>query len=173
MRHRLLVVLSAAALVGCSSSGPKVVTAATPEQHAALIERVRSLEGTWEMDNGSGGKEVAAVFADSSNGTAVREVMFPGSGHEMTNVYHMDGPTLLMTHYCSQGNQPHLRARAGSPSEIVFTMDSVSNYTDKEDMYMGKLVLKIKDNDHIVEEWTSYKPELNPATVAFEMTRKK
>ena len=36
---------------------------------------------------------------------------FPGTGHAMTTVYHLDGRDLVLTHYCMGGNQPRMRAK--------------------------------------------------------------
>src|SRR5262249_8542890 len=106
-------------------------------------------------------------------GSAVREVMFPGQPEEMTNVYHMDGPTMVMTHYCAIGNQPRLRAKPGVPGQIALKFDSVSNMTSPDQMYMGELRLVMTDNNHLREEWRHFKHgkvEGDPAI--FELTRK-
>src|SRR2546421_11290186 len=110
-RHAALSLVALIALAGCASTAaPHAATPATDAQRAALLDRVKQLQGTWEMTDDKGKNQVASVFAVSSNGSVVREIMFPGGPHEMTNVYHMDGPTMVMTHYCAMGNQPRLRA---------------------------------------------------------------
>jgi hypothetical protein len=172
MRFTLPAVLSLAALAGCAS-GPTHVNEATPAQKAALLDRVKSHQGTWEATDEKGQKHVSSVFSVSSGGSAVREILLPGTEHEMTNVYHMDGSSLMMTHYCAVGNQPHLRATEGAPTQIAFHCDSVSNYTVKDGTYMGQMVLTFKDQDHIVEEWTSFTPGEKPNTMSFALARKK
>src|SRR4051794_18765367 len=110
MRLIVLLIMTVVSCAACSSMGEqRVVSTATPTQKAALIDRVKSLAGTWEMVRHDGTKDTV-VYQVSSNGSAVREVMFPGSKQEMTNMYTMDGSDLLMTHYCAMGNQPHMRA---------------------------------------------------------------
>ena len=170
------------AIAGCSTSNraarPTAATAspATAEQKAALLDRVKSLQGTWELPphDGQPGREI--VFAVTSNGSVVREIMFPGSTEEMTNLYHMDGPTLVATHYCAIGNQPRMRAAAGGPNDpIDLKFDSVTNLSSADQMYMGGLKIVFVDKDHIEEHWTSYtggKPDghqMNP----FQLSRKK
>ena len=160
MIRTLLVACSAMALAGCasssSSSTPAKVTAATPQQNAALLDQVKQLAGTWEMINAKGEPEGGSTFDVTSAGFAVREVMFPGSDHEMTNVYHMDGSTLVMTHYCAAGNQPRMRAAMGKPGVLDFKLDSVTNWTGGSQEYMGELTLTIKDRDHITQSWSSF-----------------
>jgi cyclopropane fatty-acyl-phospholipid synthase-like methyltransferase len=166
-----LVFLSLAA--GCAG-GARVAGTATDQQRAVLFDRVKSLEGTWVMKDEKGQEYIASVFKVSSSGSVVREIMFPGSDHEMTNVYHMDGPTLVMTHYCAGGNQPRMRAVAGDPNTINLKFDSVTNLRSSDEQYMGGLVITLVSADYVKADWTSYqrgKDELPHAV--FEMHRQK
>ena len=52
---------------------------------------------------------VVHEFKTSAAGTVVMETMNPGTGHEMINMYHVDGDDLLLTHYCAGNNQPRMR----------------------------------------------------------------
>ncbi len=159
-------------LTGCVGH----VTPATDSQKAALIERVKSLAGTWETTDDKGVRQTASIFTVSSAGSAVREVMFPDSPHEMTNMYTMDGPSLVVTHYCAMGNQPHMRAFASAdhPNRIELNFDGVSNKTSSDQMYMGGLTIEFKDADHITEQWRSYQNgKQTDHSPAFELTRKK
>lgn len=143
--------------VGCStlheSSGPSVVTAATDVQKQALLDRIKALEGAWT--NPDMGDATAAEFSVSSNGSVVREVMFPGVEHEMTNMYSMDGGELLMTHYCAMGNQPHMKASLFADNQIKFTTAGVSNLTSADAAYMGEMTITFIDADHIRQTWQS------------------
>jgi hypothetical protein len=92
----------------------------------------------------------------------------------MTNLYHMDGPSMVMTHYCAVGNQPKMRAVAGGPHDpIELKFDSVTNLASNQ-TYMGGMKLVIVDRDHIEEHWSNFRPG-NAAgeQVAFKLTRKK
>jgi hypothetical protein len=170
-------VLSLAALplfsACASSSERRVVSAATPAQNELLLDQVKALEGTWEMTDENGQRQVAAVFTVSSRGSIVREVMFPGAEHEMTNVYHMDGPSLVLTHYCAGGNQPRLRACSAKPGTIEFGLDSVTNLTGADESYMGELTLVRVDENTLREEWRSFRDgELQPEhSPVFLLTR--
>lgn len=168
--------LAALILAGCNSSGrPVAATVAPPTEadRAALLDRIKTLQGEWVGDGPDGGTSTT-VIAVSSNGSAVREIMFPGTAHEMTNMYHMDGRSLLMTHYCAAGNQPRMRARAGGdPSVIRFEFDGVSNHTAADEAYMGSMVLSFVDADHIRQEWTSYQNGEVAHTAVFDLARKR
>lgn len=156
MRLQILLIPIALGLASCQSTPgqPRAVTAATPAQKAALIDRVKTLAGTWDCDDVHGEKGTC-VYQVSSNGSAVREVMFPGTDHEMTNMYTMDGPDLLVTHYCAMGNQPHMKASAGDPNRIEFKCCGVSNLASPSQGYMGSLTITFVDADHMRQEWRS------------------
>jgi hypothetical protein len=138
--------------------GLKVVQAASKERQQMMLEQVKSLAGTWEMQNPETKKwEPAVTYTVSSAGSVVREVMFPGAAHEMTNVYHMDGDSLVVTHYCAMGNQPKMRATNATNGRIDFAFDSVTNLRSGDEMYMGSMSLVWKDANTITQSWKSYK----------------
>jgi hypothetical protein len=162
------------ALGGCAcqhcGNGEAAVVAEASGTEREAFEKLKSLAGTWEAQTPEG--PGTSVFSVGSGGSSVREVMLPGTDHEMTNMYHLDGDTLVMTHYCAVGNQPRMRARGVTdPNVIDFKFDSVTNRTSKDQLYMGSMKLTIVDADHIKQEWTSYGGDHGP--VAFELTRKK
>lgn len=161
----------ALSMASCAST-PHVVKPATDAQRAALIDQVKALEGTWTMTGEDGKAQTAAVFAVTSSGSVVREVMFPGQPHEMTNLYHMDGDSLLLTHYCAAGNQPTMRAHAGPNAHVLtFELDSVSNMTRSNELYMGGLTLTLKDANTLEAHWTSFIEGKVEGTTDFTMTR--
>lgn len=176
----LIALLGSAACSRTGTSGTEfapgpVVAKATPTQKAALIDRVKSLAGTWESTNEKGETITASVYSVSSNGSVVRQIMLPGSSHEMTNMYHMDGPSMVMVHYCAMGNQPHLRATAtgSAPDRIELKSDGVTNRTAPDQLYMAQLTIIFNDADHIREEWRSYENGALGAVTAFDLTRRK
>src|SRR5437763_12757834 len=57
---------------------------------AAALDRVKALSGTWAA-NAPGQPPMTLVFHPTAGRTAVQEVMFPGSDHEMINMYTADG----------------------------------------------------------------------------------
>ena len=137
---------------------------------------MKSLAGTWEGKDPDGNVSVT-TYQVTSNGSAVREIMLPGTPHEMTNMYTMDGPDLLMTHYCAMGNQPHMRATTATGNAgntIAFKSAGVSNLTAPDQMYMGEMSITFIDAEHIQEHWQSLKNG-KPAehAMTFEKTRKK
>ncbi len=178
MRRIVLLCITAFCTACSSTHSQRVVTAAKPADKAALLDRIKSLAGTWET-SGPDGKKMTVTYQVTSSGSAVREVMFPGTPTEMTNMYTMDGPNLLMTHYCAMGNQPHMTASSNATpttkttgastsaaaanasdaasNRIAFKTAGVSNLTAPDQMYMGQMTLTFVDNDHIRQEWQTIK----------------
>ncbi len=178
--------VAASALTGCAGhsgsspasmgvSVPKVVSAASKERQQLMLEQVKALAGTWEAQNPETKNwEPAVTYTVSSAGSVVREVMFPGAAHEMTNLYHMDGDSLVVTHYCAMGNQPKMRATSAKPGRIDFTFDSVTNLRSSDETYMGSMSLVWKDANTITQSWKSYKngQEETGHAPNFELRRK-
>jgi hypothetical protein len=155
---------SLALVTGCASSSKpmsRVVSPASAQQRAASFDQVAKLAGEWHLadDNGKviqGEHAAITRFDVSSAGNVVREIMFVGHPHEMTNVYHFDGEQLVVTHYCAVGNQPRMRAMKPAPGRIAFTLDNVTNFTAKDQTCMGGLVLEMPDADTVREVWTHF-----------------
>jgi hypothetical protein len=153
---------------------PRVVAEASDSDRAALLERLKSLEGEWTMTAPDGQVHTAAVFAVGSAGSAIREVMFPGSDHEMTNMYHMDGRELVMTHYCAAGNQPRMRAKPGkTANQIEFEFADVTNLNAADEHFMGSMTLTFIDENTIRQDWRSYQTGQDQGVTSFELTRKR
>ncbi|MEO0512077.1 MAG: hypothetical protein AAF108_04175 [Planctomycetota bacterium] len=147
------------------------------ERAASAMALLAGLDGEWELANPSEEiPEGRAVFAVSSAGSVVREIMVPGTPHEMTNLYHMDGDVVVCTHYCAAGNQPRMVATEvaeldGSPG-LVFELDSVSNFLEDHSHYMGGLTLVFVSEDRIDQRWTSFDASGETAgEMVFEMKR--
>lgn len=162
-----LALIAASALAGCAShsataepkaiASPGVIAPISASKPSTMLDAIKAMAGEWTSTDEKGNPVTAAVYTVTSSGSAVREVMFPGSPHEMTNMYHMDGAYLVMTHYCAMGNQPRMRAVAVDGKTITLSPDSVTNLAKPDQTYMGGVTITVVDNDHVSFNWTSYK----------------
>jgi len=63
--------------------------------------------------------QVKATYTLVSGGTALMERLKSANEPEMITLYSLDGDHLLVTHYCSMGNQPQMKTATitelGSP----------------------------------------------------------
>lgn len=143
----------------------------------AAFAQLKGLAGTWTSEAGAPGHghgERAVIYRVSAAGSAVVETQFPDTDHEMISVYHLDGDSLLMTHYCAAGNQPRLKLdlAASKPGDLVFAFDGGTNLDPAKDLHVHSARLILKDQHHLREEWTAHVDgaPLDPATT-FDLTR--
>lgn len=148
-----------AALILCSTNG--LAGAGSTEADAAVapkaIERLKALAGDWvSAEDGEMAKkgELVARYAVTAAGSAVVETVFPGSAHEMVTVYHADGPDLVLTHFCMEGNQPRMRAKAPHGARFEFAFDGGTNIDAKKDRHMNSATMEIVGVDEIRSVWT-------------------
>lgn len=167
--------LSLTLFTGCSSAPKR--TAVSAERQATMFNPVADLAGDWQGTEPNSGEAYTISFAPTANNSAVREIMFPDSDWEMTNLYHMDGNNLVLTHYCAAGNQPRMvatKAKHTAEGTVYhFDLDSVSNLRPEHDHYMGNMTLTILNDGTLREEWRSYQRDgslTEPST--FVLTRK-
>ena len=134
---------------------------------------LKSLHGKWQGKD-SLGHRVKATFRLTGKGSALMsEYVEPDQNEDMISVFHVDGDRLLMTHYCSAGNQPRMNATA-SPDGKTITFDFVdaTNLPSLEAGHMRRLVVKILSPNHHTEEWT-YSENGKDDTVLADMRRAK
>ena len=135
---------------------------ATPSNSPAPMpkefEQLKSLTGTWEGTSKMGDKEmpIKIVYELTSGGTAISEKLMPGTPHEMLSVYHKEGDSVGMTHYCSMGNQPHLELSKSDGNTLVFTMTKPQGISSEKETHMHQLTLTRVDKDTLRQEWLSY-----------------
>jgi hypothetical protein len=88
-------------------------------------------------------------------------------------MYHLDGTDLVLTHYCTLGNQPRLRAEPdGDVNTIVFKFVGGTNIKSKDDHYMNQAIFKLGDKDHFKSAWASCKEGKECHKVEFDLVRR-
>jgi hypothetical protein len=91
----------------------------------------------------------------------------------MLSVYFLDGPDLLLTHYCAAGNQPTMKAKLSADGNTLdFTFLRGSNMKPS-DMHMHSMRLTMAGEDRLESVWTSYQDGKPGAQARFEVSRKK
>jgi hypothetical protein len=130
---------------------------AGPASASEAFERFKGLAGEWvAAEDGEMSKkgDLVARFAVTAAGSAVVETVFPGSAHEMVTVYHADGSDLVLTHFCMEGNQPRMRAKAPRGSRFEFAFDGGANIDPKRDRHMNSATVELVGADEIRTVWT-------------------
>ena len=131
------------------------------------FDRLKALAGDWDATSPEGNSRI--TFTVISNGTAVMESM---THENMVTVYHPDGDSVFMTHYCAVGNQPRMRARRSETDSMTFQFVDVANLKGIGAGRMQRLTIKFEDADHITEEWT-WKEGKKETTSVFHLRRAK
>src|SRR5215469_3792962 len=119
----------------------------------STFERLQTLNGTWEGKS-SQGDPLRVTFRQTSGGTAILSEL-TGKGEDMITMFHMDNNRVLMTHYCSAGNQPRMQASMSPDGKtITFTFVDATNLATPKSGHMNSLVITMPDADHHSEDWT-------------------
>lgn len=179
MHRKALGRLTLAALVAVAA-GVSVGAAPLPPAAVdgkAAFERMKTLEGVWAAP-AADGKQATTRFELTGNGTVLVEhysnPALPGGGHMMT-AYHLDGPDLVLTHYCIANNQPTLKAGTYNEAtgELQFEFVRASNLKSPAAGHMRRAMYRITDRDHFVTEWEFFEGAQKTMTETDAFTRVK
>jgi hypothetical protein len=163
---------SIAALILCSLP-PAVATPAGPDAGSAFA-RLKRLAGEWKGTVVSPtGPPVTVRYAVTSGGSAVTEALFPGTDHEMLTVYHLDGATLVGTHYCAMANQPRFRLASFSDQEAVFAFAGGTNIDPARDGHMHEGRIRFLADDRLEAEWAVHEGGKQTGANRFYLSRQK
>jgi hypothetical protein len=149
---RFMLVIAA----GLLAAAPALV-ASSDVDGAAAFARLKMLEGRWEA-KAANGQVSTTTFELVAGGTVLLEryanPALPGGGH-MVTAYHLDGRSLILTHYCIARNQPTLRADRfdAATGTIQFEFLRGSNMPTEEAGHMRRALYRIDDADHFTTEW--------------------
>jgi hypothetical protein len=156
----------AALVVGAAS-----VVAHAADTTTARFDKLKALAGDWTKSDGDG--SIAATYRVTAGGSAVVETLFPGTPHEMATVYTVDKGDLVLTHYCAEGNQPHMKAiKGGAVDAIEFKFDGGGNIKSPKDPHMHDASFAFKDADHLTSRWQFYKDGKPGELAEFHLVRK-
>jgi len=126
-----------------------------PARSTPAFDQLKSLAGDWEGKN-SPGTPVKVTYKVISNGSVVMEHLQPGKEAEMITMYSLDADRIIVTHYCSAGNQPTMQT-APSPAangKLDFSFVRLSGAKSPDEGHMAALSLSLPDKDHLTQTWT-------------------
>jgi hypothetical protein len=120
------------------------------------FDTMKSLAGNWEGKDSQGGAVAVSNRLTAGGSAVVSEINtnMHGKSEDMISMINMDGDRLLLTHYCSAGNQPRMQA-APSPDgkSITFTFVDATNLASPEAGHMQSVTFNLIDANHHTEEW--------------------
>lgn len=150
-----------------------VVVALPPAQAGGVsaesaFEQLKTMAGTWTGEIEGEGEEAEAEAEGvgpavhrielSAGGSVVMETMGPDTPHEMINMYHLDGDDLVLTHYCSGGNQPQMRLdlEASTADRLIFDYAGGTNHDPEVDQHIHSAELQVTDEAHVISKWSAH-----------------
>ena len=145
----------------------------TPSKAQGAFDKLKSLVGKWDGKRYDDAP-VKLSYELISNGTCLLERLNSPDATEMVTVYHLDGDTILATHYCGAGNQPRMRCKPGGDArkEFDFSFVDVSNLSKPGAGHMEGLKLTLIDGDHLTQDW-NWKEDGNSHVGKFRYERNK
>lgn len=133
--------------------------APAPGTAVAAFERLKSLEGEWIGESTKGWKD-RVTFRTIAGGSAVVEIsdFEAHPGQTMMTLFHLDGPRLMLTHYCVAGNQPRMVASAISPSggSLEFTFLDGTSLPSRDHGHMDRAQFAFDGPDRFTARWSWY-----------------
>ncbi len=166
MKH-VIAVLAAGALLG------SILSAAPPEsKNKAEFEKLKSLEGVWEGESSDGNPAHVSYKVVSAGSTVMETIDHTHMAEMMVTMYHLDGDNLMMTHYCSAGNQPRMRLVSSTPNSLTFKMFDATNLASDNDGHMSGVTITWTDKDHITSDWVYSKDGKEQHHGIFKLGRK-
>jgi len=142
----------------------------------ARFDQFKRLAGEWtgKAPHDVGHQEGTITYKVTAGGSAVVETVFAGTGHEMVTMYHLDGDSLVLTHYCVLGNQPRMKCTpTDDPKNLVFEFAGGTNIDPAKDMHMHTAKFEFLSDDHIRSTWTMFAAGKPDHSTAIDMRRKK
>jgi hypothetical protein len=134
------------------------VSAATPPVNsttdaAAAFDQIKTLAGEWEANTDMGKAHLTYEVISGGNTVVEHELM--GNEPEMLTVYYLDGNRLLLTHYCTAGNQPRMQASGfdAQTGELRFQFLDATNLATPGAGHMHNVTLHFVDKNHVSAEW--------------------
>lgn len=153
-----------------SPDHPEHAPVAMPKE----FDTLKKLVGTWEGTSKMGDKEqtVTVTYELTSNGTAITEKLGPGTPMEMISVYHKDGKSIAMTHYCALGNHPQMNLKKVDAKSISFEMKKPIGIASMKEPHMHAMTMTWDGDNALKHEWTSYENGKKKDSVVMNFKRK-
>jgi hypothetical protein len=119
------------------------------------FDQLKALTGSWEGKT-AGGESVQVSFRDTAAGSALMSEILGHASSNMVSMFTLDGPNrIVLTHYCSAGNQPRMAATVSPDGKtFTFTYFDATNLASPDAGHMQRVVFTLIDANHHTEDWT-------------------
>ena len=167
----IVVILSAFAFGPSAFAGEKM---GAPVAHSKDFDRMKGLVGVWEgkADMGKGVEQFKVTYELTSAGNAIVEKFAAGQPHEMVTIYHDYNGKLVLTHYCSLGNQPHMELTTSGDGAMLFALsEKAPNLVSLQETHMHAHGIVIDGKNSMTQTWTLYDKGAKANEVSVKLIR--
>ena len=174
MKPTTIAALALAALAAsCSSYKNHHVRAEGASD--AHFRMFKELVGDWYVVDENGDPDPDSLMLSyelTASGSVVVERVFPGEDYEMLTMYYMDGGNLMLTHYCSVGNQPTMiEMPTDSQRVVVFEFHSGTNMDPAESGHMHSATFEFLDVDRLRSTWSYWQDGAETGVEVMDVAR--
>jgi len=169
--------LIALGILGCLATAQGAQKAASPKPTAApahptdapiqetpsaaqVFGQFQALAGEWKGRSTKGWTGQASFEVIAAGSVVVETSRFQAHPDEtMMTMYHLDGSSMLLTHYCVAKNQPRLQMSSLSEDgkKVTFVFRDGTNLATRNQGHMDSVVYQFEDVDHFTSQWSFYK----------------
>ncbi|NOU30336.1 MAG: hypothetical protein HOO96_20735, partial [Polyangiaceae bacterium] len=136
----MIATIATATLLACETPPPKAPVGNGTGAKNALARLTQGIRGSWTRVE-DGRPPLAVAYRSLSSDTALAESFGVGSKNETITVVYPDHDTLMLMHYCAQGNQARLTATEVTEHRVAFRLVEVTNF-QKEQAVLDRLVFE-------------------------------
>lgn len=139
-------------------AAPAAAGLPTRELAQAAFEKLKKIEGRWQCSSPGLGEFQESYRVIAGGSVLMANEMEDKPAMAMVTMYHMDGPSLMLTHYCVAKNQPRLVATkiADDLSSITFEYKDGTNLASRNVGHMDSVVINLVDADTFSSRWSWY-----------------
>ncbi len=134
-----------------------LLATAGPKPVGPGLDALDGFIGTWVLadEEGKPTEEVMSVVRKTAGGSAIMEVLMPGTPNEMVTMYYMDGEQLKLTHYCACTNHPILAASMSASGNLRFDCTGTGeNFAEcATTPHMHDAVYRFEGKDKVHTAW--------------------
>jgi hypothetical protein len=142
--------------------------AAAPAQ--ALLERIKSLEGTWDAPTRDG--VMTDIFRPFALGTKVLGEEWINGKQITSTVFYVVGSELYADHYCDFLNEPRYIAKPSADPDVIDLEFRDATNLDAHPAHFHSTRWRTMGRDHLIQDWVVLGGKKSVSTVHLEFTRR-
>jgi hypothetical protein len=137
----------------------------------ALLQKIKSLEGTWDAPMGDGGT-ITDIFRPFAMGTKVLGEEWVNGKQITSTVFYVVGSELYADHYCDYLNEPRYTAKPSADPAVIDLEFRDATNLDTHPAHFHSTQWRIVDADHLIQDWVVLGGKKPVSTIHLAFTRR-